>query len=277
MQNLSLFHETFNLRKLSSYLLNIQVSEEKLFYTINDAVRNQCIAVVSTEFENAREPIIDKFQNIVKNDVYLNKHYKTVNFLFVSEKITLVPADFFDKKYVKDYFKFNHFISPDEEVHFAYIEEIKAYLLYAFPAVLINFLVNHFPEIRFFHTAFPFIKNIHRIDSQFSDVFETVGINFFENSFEIFIVKKQKPILYNNFKFNTDEDAVFYIISILKKLSINLNRVRIFLQGSISEKSNIYKHLIKFLPQTGFVNKIDFLFSFKNTNTHQFVNILQKI
>ena len=98
MQNISLFHESFNLRKLSSYLLNIQVSEEGLFYTINDSVRKQCIAVVANEYENKAESLIDKFQIIVKSDVYLNKHYKAVNFFLVSDKLTLVPADFFDKK-----------------------------------------------------------------------------------------------------------------------------------------------------------------------------------
>ncbi len=277
MQNISLFHESFNLRKLSSYLLNIQVSEEGLFYTINDSVRKQCIAVVANEYENKAESLIDKFQSIVKSDVYLNKHYKAVNFFLVSDKLTLVPADFFDKKYIKDYFKFNHFLKPDEEVHFAYIEEIKAYLLYAFPSVLINFLVNHFPEIRFFHSAYPFIKNIFRIDADASEIFETVGLNFSENFFEIFIVKKQKPVLYNNFSFNTPEDALFYIAAILNKISANTKRISMFAQGDIAINDKIYLLLQKFFPQIELIDKIDFTFNFKNTKAFNFANILQKI
>jgi hypothetical protein len=52
MQDISNFTESFNLRKLSSYYLNIQLSKYGIEYAISDVVRNQYVAVVSKAFQN---------------------------------------------------------------------------------------------------------------------------------------------------------------------------------------------------------------------------------
>lgn len=277
MQNFSYFHESFNLRKLSSYFLNIELSKYGVCYVISDSIRNQHIVIKYLEFEDIEADVIENFQNVVKDDVYLNKHYKNVNFFLENNKYTLVPADLFDKKSKVEFLKYNHVIENNEEVHFSYIEKIEAYDIYAYPSVLINFLVNHFPEIRFFHTTTTFLNTYIRDNENSKDVYENVAINFNNNTLDILVIKNQKLLFLNDFDFNADEDAVFYIMNVLKKLKLNIAKISVTVQGKILVSDKLYQYLVKFLPQIKFKSKFKKEFPFNKVSPHLFANILSEL
>lgn len=274
MNNFSYFHDSFNLRKLSSYYLNIELSKYGISYVISDAIRSQHIAIKTIQFEDPNTDLIENFQNVVKDDVYLNKHYKTVNFFLANEKYTLVPADFFDKGKKADFLKYNHAVNRDEEIHFSYIEKAEAYDVYAYPSVLVNFLVNHFPEIKFFHSTTILLNTYIKANQNSNDVFENVAINFQSNSLDILVLKQQNILFLNDFEFNTEEDAIFYIMNVLKKLKLDLSKISVTLQGKIVVSTKIYQYLKKYLPQVEFKAKFNKEFPFKKVAPHLFANIL---
>ena len=273
MQDFSYYHDSLNLRKLSSYYLQIQVSKLGIGYVISDPIRNQHIAIKKLTFENQDEELLINFQNAIKEDVYLNKHYKAVNFSFVSEKNTLIPADFFDKKHLKEYFKFNFIVSKEEEVHFNYIEKAKAYNVYSLPSVLVNFLVNHFPEIRLYHYTTPFIKFMFKEHST-ENVFDSINISFQHNLMNVIIVKKGKLLFFNDFDYHTVEDAVFYLMNVIKKLLINTRKADVSIQGTVSKGDKLHKYLVKYIPNIIFITKTDKEFPFNKVPIHLFANLL---
>jgi len=277
MQNFSYFHETFNLRKLSSYYLQILLSKTEICYAITDVVRNQHIAIKRKIFENPSEDILTNFQNAVREDVYLNKHYKTVNFYFASENNTLVPLDFFDKKNAKDFYKSNHTLLAGEEVQFNFIEQIQTYNLYSIPSILINFLVNLFPEVRLFHSSTSFLMYFSIYSKKISSQLKVVGINFNKNSFEIAVIKNQKLSFFNSFNFKTDEDAIYFLLNVFKKLDLDTKRQEIFVQGNIEHGNKLYQYLLNFIPNTKFVVKFDWEFPFKQVSPHKHALILSNI
>ncbi len=274
MQNFNYFHEAFNLRKLSSYFLNIELSKYGISYVISDAIRNQYIAVKYYEFENPDADIIENFQSIVKDDVYLNKHYKSVNFFLAHNKYTLVPADLFDKNNKKDFLKYNHTLDSNEEVHFSYLENIEVYSLYTYPSVLINFLVNHFPEIKFYHSTIPFASAYVKDNAKSNSTLETVAINFYTDYFDILVLKNKKLTFLNDFEYSLDEDAVYFIVNILKKLNINISKIDVVLQGRIDRADKVYSHLSKFIPNLKFKSKFEKIFPFKQIAPHFIANSL---
>lgn len=277
MQDLSYFHKSFNLSKLSSYYLTIELSKFGLSYVISDAIRNQHIALKYSNFENPDADIIENFQNLVKDDVYLNKHYKAVNFYLVNDRYTLVPADIFDKKHKKSFLKYNHILQANEEVHFSYIENAQIYNIYVYPSVLINFLVNHFPEIRFFHSTTPFVKLYINNNKNSNNSSETVAINFYPHFFDILVLKNQKILFLNDFSYNTQEDAVYYIMNVIKKLKLNINTIDANIQGAVDNNDKIFQYLNKFLPQLKFKTKFNKEFPFKEVAPNKFANILTEL
>lgn len=274
MKDFSYFHDSFNLRKLSSYFLQIQLSKFGIGYVITDAIRNQYIAVKNKVFENPDESLLLNFQNAVREDVYLNKHYKAVNFFYVSEKNTLIPSDYFDKKYLKDYFKFSFVLQKNDEVHFNYLEKTKAYNVFSMPSILINFLVNHFPEIRFYHYTTPFIKAAFKDIEGSKSVFDTVRVSFQHNLMNIVVIKNHKLMFFNDFDYNSEADAVFYIMNVIKKLFINLRRVDFSVQGTIMRGDKLHGYLKNYIPNIKFVDKFSKEFPFKEVPMHVYANLL---
>ncbi len=274
MQNNIYFHESFNLRKLSSYLLNIQVSKEGICYVITDVIRNQYIAIKYQEFENSDEDILVNLQKAIKEDVYLNKHYKTVNFYFVSDKYTLVPAEFFDKKYLNQYFKYNQYLLPTEEIHFTLIAKPKVYNVFAYPAELTSFLVNHFPEVRLFHSTLPFVNYFLYLNENTTKEAETVGVNFYKSSFDIVVIKKQELLFLNSFKFKTEEDAIYFIMSVIDKLSLEKTKIELILQGNTNKQGKVYNYLKEMILKTKFSNKFTREYPFKEIPAYYFSNLL---
>lgn len=277
MQNFSYFHETFNLRKLSSYFLQILLSKTEICYAITDVVRNQHIAIKRKIFENPNDDILSNFQNAVREDVYLNKHYKTVNFYFASENNTLVPLDFFDKKNSKDFYNNNHTLNNGEEVQFNFIEHLQIYNLYSIPSILINFLVNLFPEVRLFHSTTSFLVYFVNYSKKISSQQKVIGINFNKSSFDIVVLKNQKISFYNSFNFKTDEDAIYFLLSVFKKLDLDSKRQEIYAQGEIEHGSKLYQYLLNFIPNTKFVTKFEWEFPFKQLSPHKHALILNNI
>ena len=274
MQDFSYFQDSFNLRKLSSYYLQIQLCKFGIGYVITDPIRNQHIAIKKVTFENPEEELLVNFQNAIREDVYLNKHYKAVNFLMVSEKNTLIPADFFDKKHLKDYFKFNFILTKEEEVHFNYLEKAKAYNVYSMPSVLINFLVNHFPEIKLFHYTTPFIKSVFRDNENSKSVFDIINISFQHDLMNLIVIKRGKLVFFNDFDYHAPEDAVFYIMSVMKKIFIDIHKSDFTVQGTIVEGDKLHNYLQKYIPEVKFISKSEKGFPFMKVPVHLFANML---
>ena len=273
MQDFSYYHDSLNLRKLSSYNLQIHLSKSGIGYVISDPIRNQHVAVKKITFDNQEEELLLNFQNAIREDVYLNKHYKVVNFSFISKKNTLIPADLFDRKHLKDYFNYNFNKSANEEIHFNYIEKAKAYNVYSLPSVLVNFLVNHFPEIRLFHHTTPFIKLMFSEHSE-KNAYDSIKISFQDDLMNIIIVRKGELIFFNDFNYHSAEDAVFYIMSVVKKLFISIPKSDFNIQGTIFRDDKLHKYLVKYIPNIKFIYKTDKEFPFKKVPVHLFANLL---
>ncbi len=274
MQDFSYFHESFSLKKISSYMLQIQLSKFGIGYVVTDAIRNQHVAIKNKPFDNIKEDIFVNFQNAVKEDVYLNKHYKSVSLLFVSEKNTLIPIQYFNKKYLKDYFKFNFVLSEKEEMHFNHLKKAKAYNIYSVPSVLVDFLVNHFPEVRLYHHTTPYIRSAFKAVDGAVGAFDYVRVCFCNDFMNISVIKNQKLIFLNNFNFCSDEDAVFYIMTVMDKLSIKLNKASFSVLGTIEKGSKLHKYLLKYISEVKFVERFDREFPFKQVPAHVYANIL---
>ena len=274
MQDFSFFHDSFNLRKLSSYLLNIQLTKYGLCYVMIDVLRDQHIAIQHKEFENPDEDIIVNFKNTLKDDIYLNKHYKAVNFYLVNDKYTLVPEVYFDRKHLKDYFKYNQYLAPEEEVHFTNIPEAKIYNVFAYPIELTSFLVSHFPEVRLFHATVPFIHYMLYLSQELNINSEILGINFYDSSFDVFVLKNQEPLLLNNFHFNTEEDAVYYIMNVISMLGLDKTKISMILQGNIRKQDKRFTYLKEMIINVRLSRKFKREFLFKDIPAHYFSNML---
>jgi len=97
-------------------------------YCIVDTVRHKCVAIKNINFENVgdNDTFYKNVEDFLKNDSFLNKFYKSVDFIFQSSKSTLVPNSLFDRKRIKSYFEFNQVLDELEEIHYNKLKRTEA-------------------------------------------------------------------------------------------------------------------------------------------------------
>ena len=237
MQPIHYFSEFFNSQKLASYILNIELSKWGINYSIYDNIRNIFVAIVAKVFEKPNEDILDNFQKAIIEDVYLNKHYKSINFTLCNNNYTIVPDIFFEKNAKKEFLNYCTFsVSDKEEILFSNFEPFGTTCIYSYPSTMLNFLINQYPEIRFYHISNNILSSLKTIEESIKQ--KATIIHFFQDFLIISSVEKNKLLCFNSYSFNSESSATFFIMNLVEKF--NLKNSKFFLQGDVNSKSEVF-------------------------------------
>ncbi len=273
MKDFSLFDSTFSLSKMTAYSLSLEIDYNKIIYAIVDNIRKRFVALTHHRFENQlnSKTFLDTIDAYIKKDTYLQKHYKSVDFIYPSPKFMLIPEAYFDKKYIKKIFMADNRLEEGEELQFNYIEGIKSYIIFAIPSDLTNFFIDHFPEISFYHQGIPLLNNYLNLSKKESDTL--VALNFRANlMLDIIITHQGKLLFFNSYTCNNSDEGFYYISRVLKDYGYN---TQIELLGEIEKDTPMYKRLTEYYPKIRFAQiREDYEFKLgKNLPVHYFVNL----
>ncbi len=277
MKNFSEFDKSFNISKISSYKLSIEIGYFGYSYCITDTIRKQVIALSHKNFDSKIEnkELLPQIEKAIKRDVYLNKNYKSVDFIYNTSKFTIVPADFFDKKLLKSFLKFGNVIHNYEELHFNKLKNINAYNVFAIPSYLTTFLVNKFPEISFQQQATPLINYYVEKNKLSKSLAPSVVLNIAQDKIEVLILKGKDLLFYNIFDYRTENDILYYLLNTIDKLDIDTNKLELILSGDIEGRQSLHLSLQKYIPEIKFaVTSKDFNYNITNVPEHFLSNII---
>lgn len=277
MKNFFVFNEGFSKSKTSSYILSLQMDEKGYSYTIIDSVGKIYAAVNHHNFDKkiADKSISEKAESMIKEDLFLSKNYKAVYFSLITHKSTLVPEELFNRKNIKQYFTFNHYLDEYEELHFNYIEKIKAYNIFAIPSDLTTLLVNKFPEIIFVHHNQTIVTDIVNRAEKLKFKLPVINININQDSFDISIYKDDKFTLLNSYLYNDENDFVYYVMNTLTQYDIKPIKSYISLSGLIEKDTEFFYYISQFFPKLKFLKlNTDLAYNFKDVDEHLVYNLL---
>lgn len=253
MENFSEFDKSFSISKISSYKLSLQLSDEGYAYVITDTIRSLVVAMVNKNFEDkSGKNLLDKISIAIKEDVYLNKNYKSVDFLVNTPKFTLVPTEFFDKKHLKSFFKYGNVLHDYEEIHFNKLDFANTYCVFAIPSEMTTYLVNKFPEIRFLHQASLMIEKYLERGKKSKSEAPTVVLNVTKNYMQILTTEKNNLKFFNTFEQRGTTDIIYFLLNTLEKLNYQPHKVELILSGDIIGGKELHTKLIGYIQDVKF-------------------------
>jgi hypothetical protein len=276
MKDFALFNDTFSIVKTNTYHLNILLKPSGISYTILDSVRRKCVAVKNFTFQGVFDTndYLDRIKDFFSKDTFLGKTYKSIDFVFSSRKSTIIPLELFDKKMLKSYFTFIHPLDEFEEIHFNKLNKIDAVNVFSIPSEITTLMVNHYPELRFYHQASTFIDNML---TKSETVGYVIGVMVYAKYIDVVVCNKGKLLLYNNFNYQNENDFVYHISNIYQQLRISDAKTNLFLSGDIEKDSPKYKLLTKYIRNTWFLKiseSLNIKFLFKEIPEHYLTNLL---
>ncbi|NJK86852.1 MAG: DUF3822 family protein [Bacteroidales bacterium] len=217
------------------------------------------------------ENLIDRLEKIFNEDNLLDKPYSSTSFIFLTQKSTLVPSEFFDESKIKDFFEFNQTLDDLDELNYNYIPAIDAYNIFAIPNYIANHVYDKFRNIKFYHQATPFIQSlVNGFEEQ-----NGVHINLNHDFFDIGVIENSALKFYNTFKFLNDTDLLYFIMFVVNQLKIDIQSSLFTVCGESVDKPVLIEALNKYLPNLSYLEPVypDFSDIFKKLSCHKYFNL----
>lgn len=181
-------------------------------------------------------------------DNHLNKqNYKSVLVNWLGDHFTLVPASFYNPDKAKEMLEFNVGGTNGELTFTNDVNDIK--LIGAVPAELKSALDKTFANHNFKHIGYSSMKLFFtHFQLKNADVF----LNIHNGLTEVLIKKDKKPVLYNMFKTQNDEDILYYLLFSIEQFNLDPAALKLFISANRPTTDNLFTAIKKYVRHVDF-------------------------
>ncbi len=243
-------------RKMQLYL---QCATDNFSAGIIDIGRNKFVALFDFKFHNYLNvnDQCEKILSVIENNKpYLDNFYDRIVLSFAGYKNTLVPNAFFDEHSSEDLFKANHSIEPGDKICFDNLRMVQAKNIFAVPQALYDFFNSYYSNIIIQHAATPFIEGILAQHKNVDDTIATINVQ--QSFFELAVTKGKNLLFYNQFKFQTAEDFIYYVLFVFEQLKLNPETQEVYIAGMVEKSSALLAMTQKYIRHVNFVLRPEF-------------------
>ncbi|MDM8160639.1 DUF3822 family protein [Labilibaculum sp. K2S] len=276
MSDLVFVDSSFDKNKTKEYTLSIQVSLDGFSFSILNEHKG-CIALnqfIPFKTNSDNNPI-NSFIEIVRNHELLNLSFKDVSLLWISDKVLLIPSEFFSEDFAYEGFQLSHCLEKNECLEWNELPELKSWIVFSFPKNIKEFVQSHFKNSKLYHHCLPFYKEA--LNQKIAENHPQVFLNIQNYFFHVIIPDRNGKHFINTFSYSASSDLAYYILNIFKQQKLNNERSRLIIDGLVQEDSNAIILLKKYLGQVE-VKILPSEFRIKKSIPHkeynQFINLL---
>lgn len=275
MHDIRFIDETFDIKQTSGYHLSIQAGTDGITYAVFDPPKNKYIILKRYSFgeEIPEFKYPDRLQKLLAEDEFLQKEFLSVYLIWNNPRTTLLPSALFDKEKIKQYFEFNQVLNDPDELHASHIKNLDAYLIFPIHHEIANILIRHYPAMKFFNQASPFIE--HALHYHAGDT-GSVHLNIHDRFFDIIVLLNRALILHNTFNYSHVQDLIYFIMNVYEKVSLDHTAIPLYISGLVEKNSDKIHQLKKFFKTIYFSQKDDrfqYSYTFDRIPEHYFVNL----
>jgi len=275
MYEFNLFDDSLEKNKSDSYHLSIQAGTDGFSFSVLDPYRNRYLALSHLPFKTRPDLLLlpEIIQSTLTSRELLTLDYDSISCILTGYKSTLLPASLFNKDHIRTYFEFNHEMEDLDELHINYLKYIDAYLIFSVYQEISNLLFKHFPKIKIFNQAAPFIEStlLQKENEQ------QISVCFHTDFFDIIYLRGRQLILYNNFKYRNPKDVIYFILFTCDKLKLDPGVIHVCLSGDVDVQSVETEIIRQFFKNVSFA-RMDKQFNyppgFSKIPEHTFLNLL---
>jgi hypothetical protein len=240
------------------YYLCLEIGVSGISFAIYHKQQNIFLGVESIAFNKVgnETEIIPLLEQTFEDNKWLNLSYSQVIILLNNSNSTLVPLALFNENEKKLYLEFNHPISENEFIKHDFLRNTQAANIYSTPEILSDFLKKKWADARIIHYSSCIIEALsnqfkNRIDNK------TLFLNVRDESLDIIYFKDAKLFYFNNFKFKSKEDFIYFLLLTMEQLGLSPEETKVELAGKVGEDSNIYQILHEYIRHHQFIERND--------------------
>jgi len=193
------------------------------------------------------EELTNQFLQFISESELQKSNYKNVLVNWMGQHFTLIPSSFYDAEKAKEMLEFNVGSLEGEQIFTNDVNDIK--FIFSVPAELKNIIDRTFPNHNFKHIGYSSFKLFFtHFQLKAADIF----LNIHEGQTEILIKKDKKPVLYNMFKTQSDEDILYYLMFSIEQFDLNPQTLKLFISANRATTDPLFTAIKKYVKNVDY-------------------------
>lgn len=220
--------KSFDLEKTYEYILSIQVSLNGFSFSILSSAEDKILAFKTIRLKISNSALISRrFKEWLESEEILKKPFKKVRIIVFSKHFTLVPEKYSHNNLKLEIPKLLFEENTDLEVAENVISTLKTRLLFTLPNGLNSIVQQQIGECEIIHPVKIILNKLPKTEKE-----NGLVLLFDTNDFYLILFNKSKVILTNSYKIANKNDALYYILTTLKQVSVALSQTELYLTES---------------------------------------------
>ncbi|MFW5656116.1 MAG: DUF3822 family protein [Bacteroidota bacterium] len=235
----------------SLYELSILVSQDGfsfLFYHPN--TKNVALFKHKDFYAPTYDDLLSEVRKILISDRLLAEQYPKVKVAYRTTTQTIVPDEFVQDEHLKQFLVLQHPLHELDEIHYQSLPGNNAKAVFALPNYLANEMLEMHPNTTFYHQSIPLIHLAKEKAAQNKG--NLILVNKSNRFFDVVLIRDNKLQLYNTFQFHTENDFVYFVMSVYKQLNLEKEKMHFFVSGLIRPEDEEYQLLERFVGKVSF-------------------------
>ncbi len=271
MRDICFIDKTYDSTLSNLYHLSIQISLDGFSFCILDIPKGKYIVLKGFHLFLKRPRLLLKhLKEFFQSEAMLNQTYKSVEVLYATNQFTIVPQPFYHKSSSERMLFFGQNIEKGFVGERNQLSQSEAWIIYAIPETLREFILSKYPKVQIKHNLYPLIeKNLK--DNRMSGDGVQLHLNFLRGIFEVVLIKGSKLILCNIFEYGNEHDALYHVLNIFEQLKLVPDAADLIIHGEISQVSPLYHLFRKYIKRTSFArpnNLYSYSYTFSQLPEH---------
>ena len=231
------FDADFDAEKSMHYRMTIQFSLGGLSFALLDAETQTLVALECYQSDDLLADSNDLFRALeraLESKGLNTKDFNSVTCLIDNRYNTIVPETLFNEADKAKYLEFVHQIPDDYIIASEKINVAHCVNVVSWPKTLQDKILNKWKHARITHSSSIFIDSVMHNETKTG-----VFVHVHNRDFDLVIKKESKLFFFNNFKFNTKDDFVYFLLFAMEQNGFSGQDTPITFTGLIRPASEI--------------------------------------
>lgn len=238
-----IFNANYSLRKyifseLSQSTLNIHIKLNSITLSVTNNFTRKNIGFVHYPINNFLDAdfIISRLKGLKEEEELLNYKYDKVRIVLYDHPFAVVPESLSEEALPESFYLYHQFI-PDNLIEQTALKEkvkILTSLSHRGKAQLDDIFSNY--QLQHYQQGFlDYVSNLKNNHTQV-----TTYINILEEKADILVMHGEELLFSNRFEYHSDEDILFFILSVYEQLELNVENNFLFYSGQIESNDSLH-------------------------------------
>jgi hypothetical protein len=189
----------------------------------------------------------EELRHTFSKDTNLQVPFRNVRIGVVTERHTLVPNRLYNPQEKTAYLRQLTPLTGEWEVKSDDLNSIAAQNVYAYPVLLMEVFAEQFSRVRFCHCGSAFLLAHHAMtDFQKG---KQVFVNVWSSQVQVILYEGGELQFINTYPYQSFKDFIYFVMLVFDQYDLDRQRVPLHLAGQITEGSEIFRLLKRYVQQ----------------------------